>query len=146
MKVDVFTMKWPSLKAINGKICIYEEKKFGKIDSWGQFYQHFKSSFYAYRSQKRQKDCQVKQIFALSGSAWVKAARKHVGEIDQELQTKGQPTQQDIDRSIEVHSFISSFPDLPKTRGGIRLNWDANEDRFNKHFLACKNVKSTCTQ
>ena len=37
---------------------------------------------YARRSQKRQKDSQVKQLFALLGSACVKAARKHVDEID----------------------------------------------------------------
>ena len=34
----------------------------------GQFHQRFTSSFYARRSQKRQKDSQVKQIFALLGS------------------------------------------------------------------------------
>ena len=31
---------------------------------------------------KAQKDSQLKQLFALSGSAGVKAARKHVDEID----------------------------------------------------------------
>ena len=40
------------------------------------------SSFYTRRSQKRQKDSQVKQLFAILGSAWVKAARKHVDKID----------------------------------------------------------------
>ena len=43
---------------------------------------HFMSSFYARRSQKRKTDSQVKQLFALLGSASVKVARKHVGEID----------------------------------------------------------------
>ena len=50
--------------------------------AWGQFHECFTSSFYTHRSQKRQKDSQVKQLFALSGSACVKAARKHVDEID----------------------------------------------------------------
>ena len=49
---------------------------------WGQFHQHFTFSFYAYRSQKCKKDSQLNQHFALSGSASVKAACKHVGEID----------------------------------------------------------------
>ena len=49
---------------------------------WGQFHQQFISSFYALRSQKRRKDSQVKQLFALSGSVCLKAARKFVGEID----------------------------------------------------------------
>ena len=30
----IFTMKWPSLTAKIIKICVYEEKKFGRIDSW----------------------------------------------------------------------------------------------------------------
>ena len=42
----------------------------------------FMSSFYAQRFQKRQKESQVKQLFALLGSARVKAACKHVDEID----------------------------------------------------------------
>ena len=33
----------------------------GKI--WGQFHHHSTSSFYAHRSQKCKKDCQVKQFF-----------------------------------------------------------------------------------
>ena len=50
--------------------------------SGGQFHEHFTSSFYARRSQKGQKDSQVKQLFALLGSACVKDVRKHVDEID----------------------------------------------------------------
>ena len=48
----------------------------------GQFHQHFTSSFYTHRSQKREKDIQVKQLFALLGSVCVKTACKHVVEID----------------------------------------------------------------
>ena len=48
----------------------------------GQFHQHFTSSFYTCRSQKRQRDSQVKQLFALLGSVSVKAAHKHVDEVD----------------------------------------------------------------
>ena len=47
-----------------------------------QFHQHFVSSFYTCRSWKRQKDSQVKQLFALLGSASIKAAHKHDDEID----------------------------------------------------------------
>ena len=50
----------------------------------GQFHQLFTSSFYTRRSQKH-KNSQVKQLFALSGSALVKAACNHVGEIDPSL-------------------------------------------------------------
>ena len=42
-------------------------------------------SFHARRSQKRKKDCQLKQLFALLGSARVKAVRDYVGEIDHSL-------------------------------------------------------------
>ena len=50
--------------------------------TWGRFHQHFRSSFYTRRSQKLKKDSQVKQLFALSGSAGVKAVHEHVDEID----------------------------------------------------------------
>ena len=46
--------------------------------AWGQFHQRF----YVRRSQKRKKESQLKQLFALSGSACLKALRKHIGEID----------------------------------------------------------------
>ena len=51
-------------------------------ETWGQFHHYFTSSFYTSRSQKRKKDSQVKQLFALSGSVRVKAAHKHADEID----------------------------------------------------------------
>ena len=44
--------------------------------SWGQCHQHFTGSFYAQISQNRQKDCQLKLLFAILGSSGVKAARK----------------------------------------------------------------------
>ena len=47
----------------------------------GQFHQHFMHSFYARRSQKRKKT-QLKQLFAILGSAGIKASRKHIDEID----------------------------------------------------------------
>ena len=47
-----------------------------------QFHQHFTQSFYAHKSQKHNKDSQLKQLFALSGTVRVKAAGKHVDEID----------------------------------------------------------------
>ena len=50
--------------------------------TWGQFHKQFTGSFYVRRSQKRKKDSQVWQLFALLGSARVKAARKYVDEID----------------------------------------------------------------
>ena len=49
--------------------------------SRGQFHQHFKGSFYAHGSQKRKKDSQVKQLFALSESVGIKAEYKHIDEI-----------------------------------------------------------------
>ena len=51
------------------------------LSTLGKFHQHFTSSFYAHRSQKRQKDSQVKQLFALLGSVSIKAARKHVKDL-----------------------------------------------------------------
>ena len=47
-----------------------------------QFHQHFMHTFYARRSQKCKKESQVKQLFALTGSAHIKVARKHIGDID----------------------------------------------------------------
>ena len=41
--------------------------------TWGQFHQHFTSSFYMCRAQKHRKDGQLKQLFALSGSACIKS-------------------------------------------------------------------------
>ena len=55
----------------------------GKIDSRGQFHQHV--NVYLLRSKiphQHKKDSQVKQLFALSRPALVKAACKHVDEID----------------------------------------------------------------
>ena len=51
-------------------------------DTFSQFYQQFTSNFYAHRSQKRKKDSQVKQLFLLLGSVCIKAACKHIDEID----------------------------------------------------------------
>ena len=51
-----------------------------------QLRQHFTSSFYACRSQRRKKDSQLKQLFALAGSASINAAHKHVDEIDPKFQ------------------------------------------------------------
>ena len=48
----------------------------------GQFQQHFMSSSYPRRSQKRKKDSQLKELFVLLQSAGVKAVRKHFDEID----------------------------------------------------------------
>ena len=61
------------------------------IVSRGQFHQHSTNSFYAQRSQKRITDCQVKQLFALLGSVCVKAASKHVDEIDPRSSSSSQP-------------------------------------------------------
>ena len=40
------------------------------------------------QSPKAQKDGQLKQLFAVLGSAWVKAARKPVDEIDPRLKSE----------------------------------------------------------
>ena len=60
---------------------VWTSKELGE-EMRGQFHQHFTCSFYAPRSQKRQRDSQVKQLFAFLGSAQVKAETKHVDEID----------------------------------------------------------------
>jgi len=44
------------------------------LQTMGQFHQHSTSSFYMRRSQKRKKDWQLDCLFALSGSASVKAS------------------------------------------------------------------------
>ena len=47
-----------------------------KLTPGVNFINVFTHSFYACRSQKRKIDCQVKRLFALSGSVGVKAAIK----------------------------------------------------------------------
>jgi len=67
---------------------------------------------------KAQKDSQVKQLFALSGSAGVKAARKHVDEIDPWLQVLNVFA---IQRQIWSHKRVNSCKDILC----IQLNiWD----------------------
>ena len=66
-------------RAEGGKIfSIFLSKLYTKC----QCHQHFTCSFYLRRSQKRKNNSQLKQFFALLGSAGVKIARKHVDEID----------------------------------------------------------------
>ena len=60
----------------------FPDREVFSIPTSGQFHQHFTSSFYTFRSQKRKKDSQLKQLFALLGSARIKAAHKHFDEID----------------------------------------------------------------
>ena len=68
-----------------------EQSESKTTERGGQFHQHSTSSFYACRSQKRKKDRQLKLLFALLGSARVKAARKHVGEIDPRREERDTP-------------------------------------------------------
>ena len=53
-----------------GEHVILCQKKYTR----GQFHQRFTSNFFAHSSQKRKKDHQIKQLFALLGYARVKAA------------------------------------------------------------------------
>ena len=71
-----------STKEKDSKQVFFWKKSSFHSEIWGQFQQHFTSSFYSRRSQKRKKDSQVKQLLALLGSARVKAAHIHVDEID----------------------------------------------------------------
>ena len=48
----------------------------------GQFHQHSTSSFYARRSQKRNKDSQVKQLFVLLESSCIKDARRMLMKLN----------------------------------------------------------------
>ena len=48
-----------------------------------QFHQHFLQAAFTHADPySAKKDSQVKQLFVLSGSVGIKAARKHVDEID----------------------------------------------------------------
>ena len=49
---------------------------------WGQFYQHGYVQLLNVQIQKRKKGSQVKQLFALLGSAHIKIVCKQVDEID----------------------------------------------------------------
>ena len=54
----------------------------------GPFHQHVYMPFLLTQIPKAQKDSQLKPLFALSGSAGVKAAHEHVDEIDPRSVTK----------------------------------------------------------
>ncbi len=51
----------------------------------GWFHKRFTSSFYKRRSQKRKKTLMTCLSFALLGSLHIKAAHKHAGEIEPEI-------------------------------------------------------------
>jgi len=58
-------------------------QKVGEIPPRGRFHQHFTGSSYnARRSRKCKKYIHAISLFALLGSARIKALRKHVDEID----------------------------------------------------------------
>ena len=94
----------------------------GEIVPWCQIQQHFLSSFYP-KSEK--KTSQVKQLFALLGSACMKAVRKHIDEIHTSPPTRtrssvaatswGKPSE----RSCE--SVRHNFCLILKTRNPISL-------------------------
>ena len=52
------------------------------IKTWGQFHQHFTSSFYVCRSRKRKKRQSIHVAIWASGIARIKAEHKQVDEID----------------------------------------------------------------
>ena len=60
----------------------------------------FKCSFYAHRAQKCKKDSQLKQLFTLLVSVSIKAALKHVDEIDHKRSTWWE-------LELDVNTFLS---------------------------------------
>ena len=63
----------------------------------------FTPSLYTCRSQKCKKDSQLKQLFELLGSAGVKAACKHIDEIDPRV---NRPVLQ-VDDEVSVFEHFS---------------------------------------
>jgi len=65
-----------------------------------QIHQHSTYSFYARRSQKRKKDCYVFNLFTLSGSTSIKAARKTLVKLTVVLKfdfrQKSDPFQEEV--------------------------------------------------
>ena len=63
-----------------------------------------RKSFTLWRSQKHQKDSQVKQLFSISGSALVKDARKHVDEINLRLLLR-----HNAEEKIPKHGYVRNL-------------------------------------
>jgi hypothetical protein len=67
----------------DGTLCHFQVSTSDELSEFRcQFQQHFMLSFNAQRSKKKQKYSYVVSLFALLGSALVKAAQINVGEID----------------------------------------------------------------
>ncbi len=52
------------------------------VATWSRFHQRFMSSFYSLRSKSAKRHCWLDCLFSILWSAPLKAARKHVGEIN----------------------------------------------------------------
>jgi len=72
----LYVTKTQAYKWKTEKFFVSEEKKFGRINSWGWFHQHFTWILYAHRFQKRKTDLWLDSIFALLGSVCVKSMHK----------------------------------------------------------------------
>ena len=63
---------------------------------------------------KAQKDNQLKQLFALSGSAGIKALRKHIDEIDPKFKRQTAPSYSDITEMERLCSRSGTIRERPK--------------------------------
>ena len=63
---------------------------------------------------KAQKDNQLKQLFALSGSAGIKALHKHIDEIDPKFKRQTAPSYSDITEMERLCSRSGTIRERPK--------------------------------
>ena len=78
-RVSVFAMDWLPL------VASLWHHLFSSSPPWVNFNNILQAAYTRSDPKSAKKDNHVKQLFALSGSAWVKAARTIVGEIDPSL-------------------------------------------------------------
>ena len=108
----------------------------------GSIHQHFTCSFYSHRSKKQKKTCHFKLLFLLSGSAGVKAAHKHVDEIDPSFQYHC-----DVVLLLENNQFCllesdsdnHNFSSYCSSRAVI-LNRKVFEKCFNLFLMVCRGI------
>ena len=117
--------------------------------SQGQFHQRTRSSFYASRSQKHEKDSQVKQLFSAFGICSHKSCLQNVGEIDPNVNFRALLETCLLFIHLRLHGAVLLFvPDallLLRAAAGPRLihaiqgfssySWSAHHRCFSKDIV-----------
>jgi hypothetical protein len=93
-----------------------------EIDIRDRFHQGFTCSFCMRGAQKHKKDSQVVSLFTLSGSAYVKDARKYVGEINPQCFMYFFFFRFTFSRNVNFFPFLLSSWSFPPKTADFRLS------------------------